>query len=189
VIDNKQTNMYVCQLFFYLETQHDIQLKTTFFTTLIYFLLLFMIITGVSCNKIDNTYNEDPDTNNGIETLVIPSTFDFNTSDEVAFKISVLNNQNQPIGNVRIDIYSDYQESNGHLLASGTTNASGLFTHIHPIPDYYDNIIVATRYLGFPSEVEVPIVNGEVNFTLGGNQKNQFNTRKLFDIKVVFYTL
>ncbi len=136
-------------------------------------LLIALMFFAISCNKIDDNNQNG---NSGIESLQIPADFDFNTSAEVEIKITVKNNQDQPISNVRIDIYSDFQENGGMILASGNTDANGLFDRIHPIPEYYENIIVATRYLGFPSEVEVPVVNGNVTFTLGGKQQNQFKS-------------
>ncbi len=138
-------------------------------------LIIFAMILTVSCKKIGDTEG-DPETANDIENLSVPATFDYNTSEEVEIRVYAKNNQGLPIKNVRIDIYSDFRENGGRILASGNTDAEGLFYRIHPIPDYYENIIVATRYLGFPSEVEVPIENGEVNFTLGGIVSNKFKS-------------
>lgn len=148
-------------------------MKISYSKTTANILLIALMLFAVSCHKIDN---DDQNQSTDIESLQIPDDFDFNTSGEVEIKVSVKNNQDKPIANVRIDIYSDLQENDGQLLASGTTDANGLFDRIHPIPDYYENIIVATRYLGFPSEVEVPVVNGKVIFTLGGKQQNQFKS-------------
>lgn len=150
-------------------------MKTSNFNKSKILLLFAVLLTVISCNKIDN---DTPENNNpsSIEALVIPASFDFNTSDEVDIRITALNNQGQPIKNVRIDVYSDYSENGGHLMASGNTDANGVFQRIHPIPEYFENVIVATRYLGFPSEVEVPVVDGKVLFTLGGTQKNQLKS-------------
>ncbi|MCF8364624.1 MAG: hypothetical protein K9H16_02490, partial [Bacteroidales bacterium] len=141
----------------------------------ILFLLVTTLLFAISCHKIDSNVTEDYE-NRDITELAIPDQFDFNTSDEVEIIITALNNQNQAIKNVRIDIYSDWNANEGQLMASGNTDANGMFQRIHPIPDYYEKIIVATRYLGFPSEVEVHIVDGKVRFTLGGTQKNQFKS-------------
>lgn len=143
--------------------------------TILFLLLATLFIVTSSCKKIEGDSGEENETND-IESLQIPADFNFNTSGDVEITIHVKNNQDLPISNVRIDIYSDYEENDGQLLASGNTDENGLFNRIHPIPAYYENIIVATNYLGFPSEQEVPVVDGKVNFIMGGKQQNQFKS-------------
>jgi LruC domain-containing protein len=140
-------------------------------------LLLFIaiVVSSISCKKIGET-EDNPENSNDIESLSVPATFDYNTADEVEIRVYVKNNQGIPIKNVRIDIYSDFQADGGRILASGNTDNQGLFHRIHPIPDYYDSIIVGTRYLGFANETQVAIANGEVNFTLGGESKGNFKS-------------
>ncbi len=141
-------------------------------------ILVATILFAASCRKINDSEGE-PNVSNDIESLAVPPTFDYNTSDDVEIRVYAKNNQDQPIPNVRIDIYSDFQSEGGRILASGNTNENGFFHRIHPIPDYYDSIIVATRYLGFPSEVQLPVSNNEVNFTMGGKQQNQFKSASI----------
>jgi LruC domain-containing protein len=150
-------------------------MKNITFLRSIAILVIISALLASSCKKIDDN-TQAPIGGTDIEKLNIPADFSFNTSGDVEIKIYAKNNQGEPIKNVRIDIYSDYQENDGKLLASGATDQNGLLHRIHPIPSYYEKIIVATRYLGFPSEVEVPVVNGEINHTMGGIQQNGFKS-------------
>jgi LruC domain-containing protein len=150
-------------------------MKNITFLRSIAILVIISALLASSCKKIDDN-TQAPIGGTDIEKLNIPADFSFNTSGDVDIKIYAKNNQGEPIKNVRIDIYSDYQENDGKLLASGATDQNGLLHRIHPIPSYYEKIIVATRYLGFPSEVEVPVVNGEINHTMGGIQQNGFKS-------------
>jgi hypothetical protein len=73
--------------------------------------------------------------------------------------------------NVRINILTNFREEGGKLLASGTTDANGLFSRIHPFRPGTPAWLLQPDYLGLPSEVEVPVANGKINFTLGGSQQ------------------
>jgi len=139
-------------------------------------LLIVAILFATSCKKLDDNKNGNPIGGTDIEKLNVPASFNFNTSGDVEIKIYAKNNQGEPIKNVRIDIYTDFLENDGQILASGATDENGLLHRIHPIPTYYETVIVATRYLGFPSEVEVPVVNGEINYTMGGVQQNNLKS-------------
>jgi LruC domain-containing protein len=150
-------------------------MKNITFLRSIAILVIISALLASSCKKIDDN-TQAPIGGTDIEKLNIPADFSFNTSGDVDIKIYAKNNQGEPIKNVRIDIYSDYQENDGKLLASGATDQNGLLHRIHPIPSYYEKIVVATRYLGFPSEVEVQVVNGEINHTMGGIQQNGFKS-------------
>jgi LruC domain-containing protein len=160
------------RLILLLPTQKIHDMKNRISIQLLTTIAIFAILAATSCKKIDNNQNPAPDGTTDIESLNVPATFDFNTSGEVEIKIYAKNNQGEPIQNVRVDIYTDFLENEGKLLASGATDQNGLLHRIHPIPTYYENVVVATRYLGFPSEVEVPVINGEITYTMGGITQN-----------------
>jgi len=138
------------------------------------FLLIAMIVPMIiitSCQKDpddNNNGNPEPKTFNDLK---IPHGFNFETGTNADITVWVKNNQDIPLVNVRVNILTGYREDGGKLLASGVTDQNGVFSRIHPIPAYYTSLVVATDYLGLPSEVEVPLANGKLAFTLGGSQQ------------------
>lgn len=135
------------------------------------FLMLFVLFTFSSCNKDLIDHDNDQPGGDGIESLVIPDGFHFETSSNVEFSIQALTNNDNPIPNVRIDVLTDYRENGGQLLGSGVTDANGMFIRQHPVSSYYDKIIIATRYIGIIPEVEFDIIDNKVNGTIGGSQQ------------------
>ncbi len=140
-------------------------------------LISFLILIGSflvfqSCKKDVSNNNPNP---TNIEDLVISDQFNYKTSSEVAFDISVKTNQDVPLKNVRIDLYSDFQENGGKILGSGMTDENGKFIRVHPVPAYLDKLVVATNYLGLPNEVEVQISpENVIQVTLGGSPSKKY---------------
>ncbi len=142
------------------------------------FIAMLIVVSALfasSCLKRDDDFQDSLD-GTDMEKLNIPPDFSFNTSGNVEIKIYAKNNQGEPVKNVRIDLYSNFQDNEGKVLASGTTDQNGLFHRIHPLPTYHETMVISTRYLGFPSEVEVPIENGEINHTLGDDHQSNLKS-------------
>jgi len=129
----------------------------------------------VSCNKVDGDQTGEPQIQN-INDLNIPDGFDFKTVNEIDFTITTLSNKDVALSNVRIDILTDFAENGGVRLSSGVTNASGVFSVKHFLPAYSTKVVIATKFLGLPSETEVSISNNQVNVILGGSQGQNFKS-------------
>lgn len=133
---------------------------------LLILLTLTVVMFLASCKKQDDP-PVDPD-EKSFENLVVPNNFNFKTEVELEIKVWAKTNNDIPLENVRIDILSDFKENGGQLLASGVTDAEGLFHRFHPAPAYISKLVVATDFVGLPNEVEVDIANNLLSFTLGG---------------------
>lgn len=132
--------------------------------------LLFLVISIISCERDihNNNDSEDP-TIDQIEELEISDGFNYNTTSEVQFTIYALNNQGNPIEGATIQVLNAPALDGGEILLKGTTNSNGVFQSVYPIPTYYEEITIATDYIGLTSEVTTELDgSGNVEVTLGG---------------------
>jgi LruC domain-containing protein len=144
-------------------------MKTNTFAKLIFLLLISGIFA--SCNTKPND-NPKPQEDKTMEDLVIPKTFEWSTSKPANLSITAKDNQNQAIQGARISIYTADPDSGGLFIASGITDASGVYTVNHEVPAYYTNLFVRSDYVGLPSPGMVDLNDNGFNITLGGTQKN-----------------
>lgn len=111
--------------------------------------LALLIILGLfsSCNK----KGDDPDPSGGnktMEELIVNRNFDWATTMEVSFTIITRDNMDNPLGNVRIKVYSASPDSGGVYMFGGVTDASGVWTSTQPVPSYMKSILVENDYVG-----------------------------------------
>jgi LruC domain-containing protein len=139
-------------------------------------MVLAVLIAFTSCRKTDKDNDNQNLIINDINELVVPNDFNFETGTEVEFKVYVKTNQDVPLNKVRLDILTDFRENGGKQLSSGVTDESGLFLSVHPLPAYYEKVVIATNYIGLPSETEVFINNGKIDATIGGSQPPDFKS-------------
>jgi LruC domain-containing protein len=130
-----------------------------------------LLIGFVGCNKFDNDNNDDPSTKDGMEQLIVNSSFDWQTSKEINIKITAKDNNGTPLQNVRFSLYTNEPEDGGRLIFSGVTGNNGIFEREYEIPSYYDSLVIATDFIGLPSMVSVPVTENGVDFTFGGSTK------------------
>jgi LruC domain-containing protein len=136
-------------------------------------ILAGFIIVFASCNReeiiqdpVDPTPKET-----SMNDLQIPEGFDFNTSHPLSITIKVLTAQDLPMVDVPLRLMSASTEENGKLLASGTTDKSGVISFNREIPDYTQELVVETDYLGLPSETAVNVSGMEqIGITIGGSR-------------------
>lgn len=136
--------------------------------------LIYLLILGgflmTACQK-DKDDNTDQDTNSveNMEDLVIDDDFDYNTSTHATFNITVRGNTDFPMPGVKLNVYNGDPEKDGKKLFTGFTNSNGKMITNHPIPDYLENVYIQSPFIGVPNLVKVPVKNGSVNFTYGDN--------------------
>ena len=137
-------------------------------------LLLFSVVILSSCKKDgENNLSTPASSVTTMDKLVVAPNFNFKTTNNVAFTIKTQDNQGKPITNVRVDILTDYVVNGGSVITTGVVNTNGVLQFNRTLPAYLTNVIVATKFIGLPSEIKVPVLNGTVNCTLGG--KTIFN--------------
>ncbi len=128
-------------------------------------MLAFMI---TSCKK-----SEDLTTTQAtkIEDMVVSPSFKFATTKPVSIKIFTLDNANNPVPNIRVNIYNDFPDNGGSVMISGMSDASGLFTTEYKIPSGVDSLVIGTTAIGFCNMQKVRVSSGNLNFTLGGKNE------------------
>jgi LruC domain-containing protein len=133
----------------------------------------FVLLGGIlllieSCNKTENDAGDRIIT--GINDLLIPPGFMFNTTQDVSLRIKTLDNVDRPVPNIRIDIYTDLPENGGSLVFSGATNDNGVLSMDYRFPAGTRSLAVGTNAIGFVNMQKVELQNGKLEFILGGKQ-------------------
>ncbi len=138
-------------------------------------ILLLTILSAsfliISCNK----NNTEPNDNGTIEMndLKVSETFNWSTTQEIVVNIYTKDNQDNPMENVLVYVYTDFPEEGGLLMAKGVTNNNGYFTINRPVSAHYESLVLGTSQIGLVNFIEVPIVNGVVDYSFGGIKVNK----------------
>lgn len=103
-----------------------------------------------------------------VETLEIPPTFNYSTTQEVALHLQTQDGAGNALARVRVDVYNGDPDQEGQLVFSGATDLQGvLATHLS-LPARLEGVFVAPDYLGLGSIAALPIVDGRVEHLFGG---------------------
>ncbi len=147
---------------------------------LIIVLTLLSVLFLTSCNK----NNENPtDDKTGINDLIISEDFNWSTSDEVTFKVTLLSNTGSPLQGVKVALFTEDPLEEGKLIVSGVTNNSGEYELDYKIPAYYDSIYLQTDYVGIISPGMIAVDNNGFDITLGGKQQPRSNRNHLKQVE------
>ncbi len=141
-----------------------------------YRIIVIIIIASLfSCNKFENINTEEEQT---IEDLIIADNFDYETAQEITIQLIAKDNNDNPLANVRFDIYTKDPEEDGQLILSGVTNNDGVFTREYEFPAFYTEAYISTRYIGLPHLSVVNIQNNRLELTVGGSEPALKSTYK-----------
>lgn len=121
-----------------------------------------------SCNKTESNTEEGLIT--GFNDLQINPDFKFNTTQDVSLKVATLDNMDQPVPNIRIDIYNDLPDNGGSIVLSGVTDENGVFSSNYRFAAGTDSLAVGTDAIGFVNMQKVELYNGKLDLILGGKQ-------------------
>lgn len=129
-------------------------------------LLAMLMLTAVfSCNRDKDDNSSDPES---IDGLVVERDFDWATTTDSHFKITALDNQDNPIEGAKMNIYTKDPDKGGTLIVSGVTNADGIYEIDYQVPAYYDSLFVLSDFVGLVNETVVQLSNGGFDLLLGG---------------------
>jgi hypothetical protein len=142
-------------------------MKSRLITTL-FLLLIFSISSCVKKLPIQENPITDYNDETILSGLTINEHFDWETSNIVNSSIQTLSNTGTAIPNIKVSLFTDYEIFDGKEIISGYTNANGLFEIDYRFASATDSLVVATDYLGFVTEVKVPIIAGKLNYIFGG---------------------
>ncbi|MCF8253219.1 MAG: LruC domain-containing protein [Bacteroidia bacterium] len=141
--------------------------------------LILIFITLESCKKLSNTSVEEPTPSDNVtdmNQLVVPKGFNYKTSDEVEFSITLLNNNDEPLKHVRIDIMSAAPEDGGIIYTTGATNNQGKLVLKKELPLTVKEVVLNTDYIGLPNNVLLSIQAHSAAITLGGKLPQKIRT-------------
>lgn len=112
-----------------------------------------------SCNKNEDNSADQPDLN-------VNENFSYSTTQEVTVNFTLNDHTDQPITGLRVNLYSP--DGKKHI-ASGVSDASGIFSTLVRIPTYFDEVMVKMNYHGFDSDRLVKINGSSLTADFGGS--------------------
>ncbi len=141
-------------------------------------LIVMLGLATFSCQKVtkDPVETVNPTDIKDINELVVPSNFEYKTSNEIGFSIQLLTNDDKPIKNVRVDIMDAASDLKGNVLFSGSTDNFGVFSVKAEIPSHMKQVVVNTDYIGIPNDVILDLVIPSTSITLGGSNPLKITT-------------
>ncbi len=141
-------------------------------------LIVMLGLVTFSCQKVtkDPVETVNPADIKDINELVVPSNFEYKTSNEIGFSIQLLTNDDKPIKNVRVDIMDAASDLKGNVLFSGSTDNFGVFSVKAEIPSHLKQVVVNTDYIGIPNDVILDLVIPSTSITLGGSAPLKIRT-------------
>ncbi|UAM99751.1 LruC domain-containing protein [Polaribacter litorisediminis] len=150
-----------------------------------YSLLLVLIIFS-ACN---NKFTEQPTDPNDLtlNDLEISPNFDWENTQDAKVTIFTKDNAGNAVPNVKVSIWTNFEEENGVEIINGATDNQGEFKVDYNFEADMEEVVLKTDFIGFIPEAKVPIENGNIYFTFGGtrdSQKNQNAGSKSFYSKV-----
>jgi len=100
--------------------------------------------------------------------LVVDPSFTFRTDQDVNIELQMLDNTGDPVGGMRVEVYTDDPDNGGSKMIAGITNAQGVFESDYQIPVYLKSVAVVTTAIGFVNMQKVDVSGGKVHCILGG---------------------
>lgn len=131
-------------------------------------ILFFAIIVFVACKKESAvvTIDANPESMNDLN---VNDGFNYNTTTMLEGQISVSDLNDNPMQNVRIDIYDEHPDDGGNILNSGVTDAQGIFIPFGVLPTHLTEVVVLCKAMGFPNVQNVAVHNGNISTNFGGS--------------------
>ncbi len=144
------------------------------------FALVFCLSIFLSCElgQIDEYANNVDNSELPMSEVQFNSSFKWSNTQETEVLISTKDNANNPISNVRVSIWSDFQEEGGVEIVNGATNEQGQFVTTHRFEADVESVVIKTNYVGFVSEFKTSITNGHINHTFGGVKQSHTGKSK-----------
>ena len=137
----------------------------------IFVILLVLGFATFSCTRFSTKQTIDPNPTQ-TKDLVIPASFNFETSTDISVGIHVKNGDSNLSG-VPVSIYLDYPGTN-ELPVSGARNlgtylshADGMIDITVKLPSFQDSLYLKTNYVGLESEAGFKINGATATYTYG----------------------
>lgn len=150
-----------------------------------YFLALILVIFSACNNKFTEQPTDPSDLT--LNDLEISPNFDWENTQDAKVTIFTKDNAGNAVPNVKVSIWTNFEEENGVEIINGATDNQGEFKLDYNFEADMEEVVLKTDFIGFIPEAKVPIENGNIYFTFGGTregQKNQNAGSKSFYSKV-----
>lgn len=150
--------------------------STNFKTTLVLFSIFSILLT--SCVKDASDIVVDDQTY---------ANFDFKTTKQLKVSISTLNADNEAIGGIPVQVYTQNPltsqgilkaNSSDFLAFKGISSNTGLLNFEIAPKSSVDSLSILVNHVGFPSLKQVKVVSNDVNVIIGGSNAAKENSSK-----------
>ncbi|OYU97020.1 MAG: hypothetical protein CFE21_01655 [Bacteroidetes bacterium B1(2017)] len=138
--------------------------------------LAFLSLAACKKSKTEDNGNNTTSEITDINQLVVPAGFDYKTTDEVRFNVTLLANDDKPLKGIRVDIMSAAPIDGGIIYHTGTTDENGVLDISREMPLDVKEVVVNTDYIGLPNNVLMNIYSGKANVTIGGKTPQMIRT-------------
>lgn len=112
----------------------------------------FALLALASCKR-DDVIDEPRGTAETMDELRVPSDFSFSTFENHTLQVNIEDLDDNPMSGVRVDVFEGDSIHDDYFIASGITNASGVFVWEGRAAQHYEDITIRARVLGIPSIV------------------------------------
>lgn len=141
--------------------------------TILPILLVAVLLLLSSCdNKFPQEEELTPETTT-ISNLKASANFNWNNSNKTKISIYTKDNANKPVANVKVSIWTNLEEEGGVEITNGVTNSQGELNFDYDFEADRTDVVLKTDFIGFIKEVKVPIDNGNIYYTFGGEDSSK----------------
>ena len=125
--------------------------------------------------KLEQDPNGTSQNASGMGDVKAAANFSWETSTTASIEIKTLDNADNAFPNVKVSILTDFQDEGGSVIINGISNDNGVFELDYRFPGHLTELVIATDHIGFVNEAKVSIIDGSINYTLGGSEETALN--------------
>ncbi|MDP5093342.1 MAG: LruC domain-containing protein [Polaribacter sp.] len=138
-------------------------------------LMKIFVLTIIFLSSCSKDFTELPEDSGEvtIDNLKASPNFNWKNTKETKVTIKTKDNEGNAISNVKVSVWTNFEEENGVEIINGVTNVQGEFVVNYTFEADMEEVVLKTDFIGLIPETKVPIENGNVNFTFGGTKNSQ----------------
>ncbi|APZ45124.1 hypothetical protein BW723_01905 [Polaribacter reichenbachii] len=133
---------------------------------------MILLILSSCNNKFPEEDDLTPETTT-INNLKANASFDWSNSNKTKISIFTKDNSNNPVANVKVSVWTNLEDESGIEITNGVTNSQGELSFDYDFEADMTEVVLKTDFIGFIPEVKVPIENGNVYYTFGGEDTSK----------------
>jgi LruC domain-containing protein len=157
-------------------------MKNNFYLLSLSLVIIALLFTACKKELTDNTnQNDEPITD--INNLQVDNNFNWKTTKNVVINIGTRTNDNQAMGMIRVNIYTEPpfdeegQMTSARKVYSGFTNANGVLSGVVHLPTAVEKLYASTEFIGFTQMAEINVVQGVASYCFGGKIKKNVGAK------------